>query len=234
MRKALIAVAKQPSVGQTKTRLTPMLSHEEATALYRSLLLDTLHLMLQVPDVQPVIAYTPPDGEPFFRSIAPPAFHLTPQVGNDLGARLHHVLRLYLRGGYTQAVVLDSDSPTLPVARLAQAFRALDDPGTDAVFGPCDDGGYYLVGLKAPCAALFQGMLMSTPTVLTETLERARAQALRVALLPVWYDVDTPHDLARLRKDLARLPSAIAPHTRRFLAQEGRPTPPEQPYTPVF
>jgi len=146
-----------------------------------------------------------------FRALAPVGFGLTPQVGNGLGERLDNVLRLYLQSGYTQAVVIDSDSPTLPAAYLAQAFQELDDPAVDAVFGPCEDGGYYLVGLKAPCAALFRGLVMSTPTVLAETLKRARAQRLRVACLATWYDVDTLQDLARLCQDLAHLPPTVAP-----------------------
>ncbi len=220
MSRALIVAAKEPLPGKTKTRLTPPLSPEQAAALSRSFLFDTLDLMSQVLGVQPVIAYTPPEAESHFRTIAPPGFRLSPQIGSDLGARLDNVLRIHLHGGYTRAVVIASDSPSLPAAYLAQAFQALDDSTVDAVFGPCDDGGYYLVGLKAPCAALFRGMTMSTPSVLAESLERARAQSLRTACLPPWYDVDTLQDLARLCQDLDRLPATVAPHTRRLIREQ--------------
>jgi rSAM/selenodomain-associated transferase 1 len=174
-------------------------------------------LMKQVEGVQPIIAYLPSDAESFFRRFAPPGFDFVPQVGGDLGERLDNVLTRCLQMGYHQAVVMDSDSPTLPLAYLRQAFRELDDPAVDVVLGPCDDGGYYLIGLKSPCSALFRGIVMSTPTVVAETLERAQEQGLRVACLPQWYDVDKAKDLQRLIEELRSQPGNLAQHTRAFL-----------------
>jgi glycosyltransferase A (GT-A) superfamily protein (DUF2064 family) len=112
---------------------------------------------------------------------------------------------------------MDSDSPTLPAAILQQAFRELDEPGVDVVLGPCEDGGYYLIGLKASCPALFQGIAWSTSTVVDETLERAHDRGLRVACLPRWYDVDVYEDLQRLIEELGSLPDDLARHTRALL-----------------
>jgi rSAM/selenodomain-associated transferase 1 len=211
-------MAKEPLAGRTKTRLCPPLSGQEAAELYRCFLLDTLELMQGVASAQPIVAYHPDEAGAFFRRFAPSGFYFIPQVGADLGERLDHVLTHCLQNGFRQAVVTDSDSPTLPVAYLEQAFRALDDPAVDVVLGPCEDGGYYLIGLKSPCAALFRGIVMSTSTVLAETLERAQEQGLRVACLPRWYDVDTYEDLARLVEELASLPGHLASHTRTFLS----------------
>ena len=219
MNRALIIVAKQPQAGRTKTRLSPPLSGQQAASLYYHFLLDTLELMQQVEIAQPILAYTPDKAEPFFRDIAPDGFEFVPQIGPDLGERLHNVLSHCLQGGYRQAVVMDSDSPTLPVDTLRQAFRALDDPAVDMVLGPCEDGGYYLIGLKSPCAALFRGVPMSTPQVAAETLQRAQEQGLRVARLAHWYDVDLYADIERLHKELQSLPDDRARHTRAFLAE---------------
>lgn len=226
MDRALIVMAKEPLAGRTKTRLSPPLSGQEATELYRCFLLDTLELMDQVGSVQPMIAYLPDEAESFFRRIAPSDFEFVAQVGADLGERLDNVLTHCLRSGYRQAVVMDSDSPTLPLAHLWRAFQALDDPTVDVVLGPCDDGGYYLIGLKSPCSALFRGMVMSTSTVKAETVERARQEGLRVAYLPSWYDVDTAMDLDRLIEELRSHPDHSARHTRAFLSRpEGRRIP---------
>jgi rSAM/selenodomain-associated transferase 1 len=216
MKRALIVVAKEPSPGTTKTRLVPPLTPEEAAELYRCLLSDTLELMGRVDGAQPVLAYTPAQAEPFFRGFVPHGFQLIAQRGPTLGQRLDNVLRAHLEQGYVQAVVMDSDSPTLPPAYLQQAFQQLDQPEVDVVLGPTEDGGYYLIGLKRPCSALFE-VAMSTPTVLQETLELARRQGLRVACLPAWYDVDNAEDLQRLRRELAAQPNDIAPSTRRLL-----------------
>jgi hypothetical protein len=221
MHRALITVSKKPEAGRTKTRLCPPLSGEQAAALYHSFLLDTLALMARVQVAQPILAYTPDDAEPFFRALVPDGFALVPQVGAGLGERLHNVLGGCLESGYRQAVVMDGDSPSLPVEVLRQAFEELDRSEIDIVFGPCEDGGYYLIGLKAPCAALFRGIPMSTPQVAELTLQRAAEQGLRVALLPRWYDVDVYADLERLHAELQSLPGDRARHTRAFLAESG-------------
>ncbi len=64
---------------------------------------------------------------------------------------------------------MDSDSPTLPPAFLSQAFTALAD-GADVTIGPCDDGGYYLIGIKKPIPRLLREVQMSTPTVTADTI----------------------------------------------------------------
>ncbi|MBC7237529.1 MAG: TIGR04282 family arsenosugar biosynthesis glycosyltransferase [Chloroflexi bacterium] len=216
LKRALVVVAKEPVAGQTKTRLSPPLAPEEAVALYRCFLLDTLDLMARVEGVDPLIAYTPHTAEGYFRRLAPDGFALMPQVGASLGQRLDHVLTRCLEGGYDQAAVMNSDGPTLPVEYLGQAFEYLDDPHVDVVLGPSEDGGYYLIALKRPCAALFD-VEMSTPTVCQETLALAHSQGLRVVCLDSWYDIDTPEDLDRLIKELSLLPSWVAVRTRRFL-----------------
>ena len=73
------------------------------------------------------------------------------------------------------------------------------DGAVDVVVGPCEDGGYYLIGLRAPAPALFADMPWSTAAVTEETLARARRLGLRLRLLPSWFDVDRGEDLARLR-----------------------------------
>ncbi len=111
---------------------------------------------------------------------------------------------------------MDSDSPTLPAAYVAEAFARLDGPD-DVVLGPCDDGGYYLIGLKRPQPRLLREVQMSTPFVVRDTLALAEEMGLRVALLPTWYDVDTIAELARLRTELAESAKQTARHTRTLL-----------------
>jgi len=113
-------------------------------------------------------------------------------------------------------VVIDSDSPTLPAEYLGMAFAALDGVA-DVVLGPCDDGGYYLIGLKRPQPRLLREVQMSTPFVVRDTLALASELGLRVALLPQWYDVDTVAELNRLRVELRETPTQVARHTRAFL-----------------
>jgi rSAM/selenodomain-associated transferase 1 len=216
--RALIVVAKRPQAGRTKTRLCPPLSPQQAAELYSCFIADTLALMARVDSVDPIVAYAPRSAGAYFRERVTSAFSLLPQVGNTLGQRLNQLLSRCLSMGYDQVVVMNSDSPTMPPQYLHQAFSWLDKPEVDVVLGPTDDGGYYLIGLKRPCPRLF-GVTMSTPTVLQETLALARAEGLQAACLPIWYDVDTVHDLQRLIGELAGLPEEVAKATREFLMQ---------------
>jgi rSAM/selenodomain-associated transferase 1 len=213
----LLAIAKQPSPGQTKTRLSPPLSLPAAAELYEAFMRDTLDLLPTVPCAQPGLLYWPDTARGYFQALAPRLF-LLPQDGDGLGARLDNALTHCLtQRGAGKAVIVDTDSPTLPAAHLTQAFALLDT--ADVVLGPCDDGGYYLIGLTRPAPRLLREVTMSTPRVVEETLALAATEGLAAALLPVWYDVDTVAELERLRQDLARLPLHRAPHTRQALAR---------------
>lgn len=214
---ALIVVAKQPAPGQTKTRLSPPLTPEQASALYECFLQDTLEQMRQVDETQRLIAYLPQDAQDYFRRIAPD-FELILQNGHDLGRRLDNALTDRLSQGYERAVIMDSDSPTLPPVFLSQAFTSLAN-GADVVLGPCEDGGYYLIGIKKPAPRLLREVQMSTPTVTADTLAIAKEEGLSISLLPTWYDVDDGTSLLRLIKELDGLDSQVAIHTREFLEQ---------------
>ena len=217
--RALLVVAKRPAAGRTKTRLCPPLTRAEAAELYRCLLLDTLDLIRSVPGVKPIIAYLPEAAAGYFQELAPD-FDLLPQRGADLGERLDNALTHCLAKGFRQAVIMNSDGPTLPAENLRMAFEVLEKE-VDVVLGPCEDGGYYLVGITRPQPGLFRGMEMSTETVMAETLARARELKLSVATLPGWYDVDTAGDLARLAAELTEAAGGKGRHTRAFLAEHG-------------
>jgi rSAM/selenodomain-associated transferase 1 len=210
-------MAKRPAPGQTKTRLCPPLSPERAAALYACFLDDVIARVAEaaelVSGLVPGIAFTPAAAGAYFAALAP-GFDLAPQIGATLGERLDGVLSGATARGYDQVAAVNSDSPSLPVAYLMAAFAALDDPAVAVVLGPCDDGGYYLIGWKRPHPPLVRAVTMSAPDTLAQTLAVAGRAGLRVALLPPWYDVDSPADLARLAAD-----PGLGDHTRAFLAQ---------------
>jgi rSAM/selenodomain-associated transferase 1 len=217
-RVAVAIMAKAPRAGGVKTRLCPPLSPEEAAALYECFLRDKIAQVRALAGADGVIAFTPDDARGVFEALAP-GFHLLAQRGADLGGRLLNSLAALLRDGRPGAIAVDSDTPTLPTEFLGEAVRLLSSAAIDVVVGPSEDGGYYLIGLRQPCPALFEEMPWSTPAVLPETLRRAEAKGLRVACLPPWFDVDTAHDLERLRVSLDA-PGGEAPaHTRWFLGR---------------
>ena len=210
MKQALIIMAKQPEAGRTKTRLCPPLTLEQSAELYECFLTDIVDivrtLQASLPNLQPFFAYTPEESRDYFAHFTP-GFSVVPQIGDTLGERLDYVLSTCLAQGYDQVAAINSDSPNLPAELLRQAFQALDRSTieqesdgkyTDIVFGPSEDGGYYLIGVTKPWSRVVCDVTMSTPTVLQDSLTIAKEEGAAVKLLPAWYDIDTVDELKRL------------------------------------
>ena len=215
-RVALCIMAKAPVAGQVKTRLCPPLSAADAAELSRCFILDKVAQVREVTRAEPVVAYAPEDAAAVFEALAP-GFTLLPQRGHELTARILSILERFFADGCDAAIMIDSDTPTLPVGLLENAVTLVASGEYDLVLGPSDDGGYYLIGMRRLRTELFEGMPWSTPAVFEETLRRADALGLRTAQLPPWYDVDTAVDLARLTAELAGGPGGGARETREFV-----------------
>ncbi|MGI8587955.1 MAG: TIGR04282 family arsenosugar biosynthesis glycosyltransferase [Chloroflexia bacterium] len=217
----LIIMAKRPSLGLVKTRFSPPLRPEDALALYEAFLSDTIRLVLaacaQAPGITPALAYSPSDALDHFAQLVPPGFLLLPQQGDDLGERLASLPRQAAALGFGPVAMLNSDSPTLPPPYVVGCFTELARSDVDVVLGPCTDGGYYLVGVKAPQNAIFTGIGWSTGQAMDDTIAAAAEAGLRVALLPAWYDADTAGDLLLLKTHVEKYPR-LAPATRAAMA----------------
>jgi len=196
-------MAKVPGVAAVKSRLHPALGAVMATRLYECFLRDRLDALSAVECIERMIAFTPFEAADVMAALAPPGFTLVAQRGADLGARLDNVLTDLLALGHPGAMAIDSDSPILPMSYIGEAATVLAASEADVVIGPCDDGGYYLIGLRTSHPELFAAMPWSTERVLPLTLERARRSELRTHVLHPWFDVDTEADLVRLQRDIA-------------------------------
>jgi rSAM/selenodomain-associated transferase 1 len=223
---AVMAKASRP--GRTKTRLVPPLTFDEAAAFNTAFLQDVAANIAAAGRAGHAIAgymaFGPPGSEPFFRDILPATIGLIEAWHPDFGDCLFAAIETLLGLGHGGAVVLNSDSPTLPTALLAETAEVLARPGDRAVLGPATDGGYYLLGLKAPHRRLFEDVAWSTAAVARQTLARAAGIGLDVHVLPAWYDVDDIAALRLLRSELCDgvsfapgLTPHGAAHTRQLL-----------------
>ena len=124
-----------------------------------------------------------------------------------------------LAAGYGAACLVNADSPNLPTALLIEAAQALAPPGDRIVLGHAADGGYYLIGCRRTVPPVFDGIAWGGPRVLLDTVARL-PERCRLALLPLWYDVDTLADWYALRGQLAAWRRAGidpgVPHTERL------------------
>ena len=201
-----IAVMAKASIpGHTKTRLVPPLTFEEAARCNTAFLRDIAENILAASGHASIaghMAFGPPQAKPFFQAHFPGEIGLIDAWYPDFGDCLFAAISGLLDYGHRDAVVLNSDSPTLPTALLVETAQVLEQPGDRAVLGPAQDGGYYLLGLKAAHRRLFQDIAWSTEHVARQTLERAAELGLPVHVLPAWYDVDDVRALRMLQAEL--------------------------------
>jgi hypothetical protein len=208
----LCIFAKPPRAGAVKTRLAATVGAEAAAALAGAFLDDTLALGRSLTEARVVLALA---GDPGASAAAAHDAEVWPQGEGDLGARMERVLARAL-GEAPKALAIGTDSPGLALELLERALRALDDH--DAVLGPADDGGFYLIGLRRCPEGLLAELPWSCATTLSETAARLRAHGLSVAMLPPWFDVDVVADLDRLRGLLDR-GEVVAPATAQAIAR---------------
>ncbi|KAF0173511.1 MAG: hypothetical protein FD161_3805 [Limisphaerales bacterium] len=192
----LVVFLKAPRAGAVKTRLAESLGADAACAAYRQLVEALLANLTPLPKAE--LCFAPLEAaaeiEPWLR----PGWTLCPQVGGDLGGRLHAAFDEHFESDAQHVVVIGSDCPDVTAADIEDAWLALE--GHDVVLGPALDGGYWLIGLRAPQPTLFTGIPWSTNRVFGETVRRARESDLRVALLRELSDVDTSADWERWLK----------------------------------
>jgi len=185
--------AKPARPGASKTRLIPAVGAAGAANLARAFFDDIWATVREVTDASIVLAVTESDP-----ALDPgPNIEVWIQGDGDLGDRMERALRRGLEQA-DAAIVVGSDLPGLPRRVFEQARDGLRTH--DAVVGPSDDGGFYLIGLTRCPQRLLGGLPWSRSDTREHTLTRLRSHGLRIRQLERWFDVDTPADLERLRK----------------------------------
>jgi len=210
---AIAIMAKAPSAGRTKTRLSPLLSPEEAKDLGCCFLEDMTRNLASASREIPLdayIAFAPAGSEAAFASIVEGGTGFVLADGNapapagveGFGRCLLQAARSLFEIGYGAVGLLNSDSPTLPTALLVRAARLLLEAEDKVVLGASTDGGYYLLGMKAPHPNLFRTIDWSTEHVARQTRRRAGEIGLKLVDLDAWYDVDDAASLRHLIEDI--------------------------------
>ena len=196
---AVIVFAKAARPGAVKTRLIPRLGDEGAAALHVKLVRRTLDTLRAASLKNVQLHCTPGTDDPFFWFCSGHyGVALHAQVTGDLGERMLAALEKALVS-HAFALLVGTDCPALAARHLRQAEQALRE-GDDAVFVPCEDGGYALVGLKRADASLFDGIAWGGDQVMAETRARLQQLAWRWRELETLWDVDRPEDYDRLEQ----------------------------------
>lgn len=197
MSRGLIIFAREPVPGKVKTRLAQSIGNKAASDIYSAMLADTVNKASTLEDIQVMIFWaTENDAVTDFPNLS--RIDMFVQHGADLGKRMENAFETAFSCGISSCCIIGSDSPDLPIEVLSQAFHSLEAIDTDIVYGPAEDGGYYLLGMKQLWRRLFDNVQWSTPDVMEKTLERINELQLNSIRLSQWYDIDTFEDLRRI------------------------------------
>ncbi len=209
----LIIFTRYPSPGKVKTRLSGTLGRIGAASLHQEM---TQHILETARDVAGLRITVEVHFQGGRKTLMARMFGnnlvFLRQKGTDLGERMLHSFSRSFDRGATRVVLIGTDCPGITRGTVMTAFDLLGE--NDCVFGPADDGGYYLIGLKKPVPQLFENIPWGKGSTLHKTLEAARMHGLSYALLERLRDVDRPEDLAvweevRAAKALQRISMVI-------------------------
>ncbi len=190
----VVVIAKSPQPGRSKTRLTPPCEPEQAARLAEASLRDTLAAVAATRCRERVVALAGPPGD-----WLPGCFRVVGQGEGTLDRRLAHVFSR----STDPTLLIGMDTPQVDPWLLEDALATLEAPGTDAVLGHAEDGGYWAIGLRRPDPRAFAGVPMSVAETGARQAEALHRLGLRVGLLPTLRDVDLIGD--------ARAVAAAAP-----------------------
>ena len=190
---------KSPLTGAVKTRLASEIGEAHATALYRCFVEDSAATLKRC-NVEQRFCFCPNDSRDDFVKWFGDGYRYEAQFGRNLGERMKNAFKRCFDEGFSKVVVVGSDIPDLPECFLGDAFAVLGL--CDAVIGPTQDGGYYLIGFssKGFLPQAFDGIAWGGKTVYEQTVGILEFYEIETHVLPLWRDVDTVADLRALVK----------------------------------
>lgn len=205
MTKHVIVYARKPVAGKSKTRLGESIGEEQAAGVYARILFTYLGNLIRteaIRDVKYTLSVTDDESLNFFQA-AYPEFRVVKQISGGLGKRMKASFDDVFSLGAEAAVLTGSDIPLLDSTWIVKAFDRLKH--NEVIFGPADDGGYFLIGMQRPGWDVFQDISWSTEIVLNQTQERTAVLGLKSELLPGTFDIDTVEEYHRWVKLICNL-----------------------------
>lgn len=203
----LMVFVKNPILGRVKTRLAKSLGHKRALSIYKQLLSHT-RLVVKPLDVDVQVWYDSHLPENDYWDSDEISHDKKLQLGHNLGERIKNAFQTAFDGGYKRVVIIGSDNADISSDIVNQAFTALDNK--DAVIGPAEDGGYYLLGINQMQEQLFTDIPWSTEQVFQRTVDELEHQGNDYEQLETLRDIDTADDWLQFLSGRPRFPKRYA------------------------
>ena len=189
----LIIFVKEPRVGKVKTRLAEDIGPINATFWYRRQLDHLLNIFKPSSTYTRHLFVTPHRGLKYFRTYTKQGWRLCRQSPGDLGEKMKNA---FLSVGQGPRLLIGSDIPAVSAQHIELAFKQLNS--VDAIFGPAQDGGYWLIGLsRFVVPPNLKRVRWSSQYALSDTLSKFGPK-VRVKLIQTLKDVDRGSDLQTL------------------------------------
>ncbi len=216
---ALVLVAKQPTAGRVKTRLTPMLSMHDAAAIY-TLFLQHIRAMSEqlaatMPGINLVLLFDPPESAVTWNQWT--LWRKIPQTCGGLGERLESGLRTIMDQSLSGCIFIGADAPELDADHIKWTVDEIRRSRYAMI--PAHDGGYVLIGIPSGSKSLFCGISFSTPLVAAQTRQAATRTGMVISELPPLHDIDTHDDLIALLQRLRTTAVATSTDLRHQVAE---------------
>jgi len=189
---ALIIFIKTPIPGKVKTRLAAATGDKLAAKLYKAFIMDTIKTCNNIHSSK-YIFFDGDYPDNFIR--IPENYTIIEQSDGNIGNRMYNALLGVSSFGHSKIILIGSDIPDLPEKYINEAYILLDQ--NDAVIGPSNDGGYYLIGLKNNVIQnyLFTDIHWSSDKVMSETIQKLNHSGKKFSLIKSCSDIDNISDL---------------------------------------
>lgn len=194
----ILVFLKAPEPNSVKTRLANAIGSKEAVTVYKKLVERQLSIFTAENPIE--IHFAPHDAKDSMTTWLGDNYEYFPQCSGDLGQRLQSGILRAFESGAKNVIAIGGDCPNLQLQEI-QAAKYFLNNSTDLVFGPTEDGGYYLIGLSAPHTSLFEKIPWSSEHTLKASLKVATAKKLNIAMLNTLYDIDTVEDYQRALRE---------------------------------
>ncbi|MCP5181147.1 MAG: TIGR04282 family arsenosugar biosynthesis glycosyltransferase [Pseudomonadales bacterium] len=205
MSPALAVFTREPVYGQVKTRIAAELGHDMALMVHLGMVRHTL-AALQPLVGRGVVTELWVSGDSEAVECRHWASALSArrrcQHGDDLGSAMWYCCVTHLNVG-RNVIIVGTDIANLTADYVREAAMMLEE--VDVVLGPCEDGGYGLIGLSRPTPELFRGIPWGTRHVYERTLDKAEVHGYSVASLAPLWDVDNAADVVRFQNTVGHL-----------------------------
>ena len=191
MKTVINIMSKNPELAECKTRLKKLLSKEEREYISKIMLEMTCKVVSKL-NTENILHLFPSKEGLFIENLTSQYnINLEIQEVGKLSNKIYSILNQDIPS-FEKKIVIGSDIPGISTNELSECIDLLDE--CDCVFGPSNDGGFYLVGVKGDAHCIFKNLNMNT-IILNQIVEICQQNKISYRYVKELKDIDCEKDL---------------------------------------